>query len=278
MSDFLIWYYPLLFLVIGLCVGSFINVIIYRYPIIMMMDNLSKKRFSLCYPPSHCPGCKSKIKKMDNIPVVSWIMLKGKCRHCHMDFSIRYMATEFIFGAVFLSTVMVFYPDHDIKSIACLLILFSFLYCVFFIDIKHFLIPDVMTLPLIVMGFLFSHFGFIPVTLVESVSGALIIYVIISITGYLFKYFRGVDGIGFGDYKLFAVGGAWVGIFQIQYLIICSSAFGCVFYIINKLKTISSAKDVSHLDDIDIIKEYIIPFGPAICLSILLNVFIGFYF
>ncbi|ETO41256.1 hypothetical protein X965_11045 [Morganella sp. EGD-HP17] len=188
------------------------------------------------------------------------------------------MMTELVFGVVFLFMTVLYYPDHDVISISCFLILFSFLYCVFFIDIKHFLIPDVMTFPLIIMGFVFSYFGFISVTLTESVSGALIIYAIVFFTGFLFKYFRGIDGIGFGDYKLFAAGGAWVGVFQIQYLIIFSSVFGCVFYIINKFKTISTAKNISHLDDIGILKEYIIPFGPAICLSILSNVFINIFF
>ncbi|WP_072144600.1 A24 family peptidase [Morganella sp. EGD-HP17] len=277
MSDFLIWYYPILFLVIGLCVGSFVNVVLYRYPV-MMMAGHSEKKLSLFYPPSHCTNCKNKIRKADNIPVISWIILKGKCRHCNAGFSVRYMMTELVFGVVFLFMTVLYYPDHDVISISCFLILFSFLYCVFFIDIKHFLIPDVMTFPLIIMGFVFSYFGFISVTLTESVSGALIIYAIVFFTGFLFKYFRGIDGIGFGDYKLFAAGGAWVGVFQIQYLIIFSSVFGCVFYIINKFKTISTAKNISHLDDIGILKEYIIPFGPAICLSILSNVFINIFF
>ncbi|MEY0302896.1 A24 family peptidase [Providencia manganoxydans] len=277
MDSFLAWYYPILFLIIGACIGSFINVVIYRYPIIMLQDKNKPKKISLFYPASHCTSCNKKILKTDNIPIISWLLRKGECRHCGSTYSIKYLITEAVFSVVYLSVFILFYPQYGINSTICILVIFSYLYCIFFIDLKHFLIPDIMTIPLIILGFISAWYNFIPITIMESVIGSIVIFTIIFITGFLFKYFRGIDAIGFGDYKLFAVGGAWCGIFHIQYLIIFSSIFGIIFYIINKKANICSTKNISYLDDIIEIKDKVIPFGPSICLSIILNVLIIFY-
>lgn len=269
MSLFLCWYIPCVIFILGLCVGSFVNVVIYRYPLIMLQNNNSTfKKMSLSYPESHCTTCKNKILKRDNIPVLSWILRKGKCRYCNTSFSIRYMITEIVFGLVFLFTELYLYPEFSLFSIAAILILFSYLYCIFFIDLKHFLIPDVMSYTLLIMGLCCAYFKLIPISIAASFSGAIFAFIIISISGLIFKIARGIDGLGFGDYKLFAVGGAWVGFFNIPYLIILASLIGILFFGLNKKYHFSSIENKDYLDDLLEQKDNVIPFGPAICLSI----------
>lgn len=205
---------PITFFIIGVCIGSFVNVVIYRYPLIMLQKyNSSFNKISLSYPASHCTVCKNKILKRDNIPVLSWLLRKGRCRYCDTKISINYLITEAFFGFVFLFSVLYLYPSVGILSVIAVLILFSYLYSIFFIDLKFFLIPDVMCYSLLFLGFIFSYFNLIPISIILSLSGSVFAYIIVYVSALIFKMIRNIDGIGFGDYKLFAVGGAWVGFF-----------------------------------------------------------------
>lgn len=278
MSLFLSWYMPITFFIIGLCIGSFVNVVIYRYPLIMLQKyNSSFNKISLSYPASHCTTCKNKILKRDNIPVLSWILRKGRCRYCDTKFSASYLITEFLFGLVFLLTELYLYPNVGILSVIVVLVIFSYLYCIFFIDLKYFLIPDIMCYSLLFLGFISAYFTLIPTSIILSLSGSVFAYIIVYISGFIFKLIRNVEGIGLGDYKLFAVGGAWVGFFNIPYLIILSSLIGLVFYILNKKFQISSIENISYLDDLIAVKHKVIPFGPAICISIYIYILYLFY-
>lgn len=278
MSLFLSWYMPITFFIIGLCIGSFVNVVIYRYPLIMLQKyNSSFNKISLSYPASHCTTCKNKILKRDNIPVLSWILRKGRCRYCNAKFSISYLITEFLFGLVFLFTELYLYPNVGILSVIAVLVIFSYLYCIFFIDLKYFLIPGVMCYSLLFLGFICAYFNLIPTSIILSLSGSVFAYIIVYISGFIFKLIRNMEGIGLGDYKLFAVGGAWVGFFNIPYLIILSSFIGLVFYILNKKFQFSSMDNISYLDDLIAVKHKVIPFGPAICISIYFYILYLFY-
>ncbi|HIE4215492.1 TPA: prepilin peptidase [Proteus mirabilis] len=269
MNLFLSWYMPITFFIIGVCIGSFVNVVIYRYPLIMLQKyNSSFNKISLSYPASHCTVCKNKILKRDNIPVLSWLLRKGRCRYCDTKISINYLITEAFFGFVFLFSVLYLYPSVGILSVIAVLILFSYLYSIFFIDLKFFLIPDVMCYSLLFLGFIFSYFKLIPISIILSLSGAVFAYIIVYVSALIFKMIRNIDGIGFGDYKLFAVGGAWVGFFNIPYLILLSSFIGIIFYLLNKIFRFSSIDNLNYLDDLTSVKDRVIPFGPAICISI----------
>lgn len=199
--------------VIGLAIGSFLNVVIYRLP----------RGESLWNPPSHCPQCGNRIAWYDNIPVVSFILLRGKCRHCHARIPWRYPLVEVLCGLLFLLTSMHHLPSSTgLPSLIGLLkavVFVSFLLPIFFIDLEHQIIPDSLSYPLLLSGIFFSSLqGLLIPSLIGAAVGAGIFFAIL----YLSLLFLRQEGMGMGDVKLAAGIGAYFG-WQIALLAFFSS-------------------------------------------------------
>ncbi|EBE6988904.1 prepilin peptidase [Salmonella enterica] len=281
-------YYGIFFILsmlTGMCAGSFMNVVIYRLPLMMLGDMRGDEGFSLAWPPSHCPVCRSRIKFYDNIPVVSWLLLKGRCRHCQTHIPQFYPVTEAVTGGVFavifltlsgpVSTLLTF---SGAAGLLPPLLLFCLLYCITAIDFRHYLIPDVLSLGLLWSGMVFSVCGVIPVFPFQAVTGCVLSWCIISAVQYGYRVIRRHEGLGGGDAKLFAAASVWVGLSQVPWLILFSAVCGGVLYGIKAFyqrKILIPAPDRlpgEGADEADY-NGFYIPFGPAIALATLIIFF-----
>ncbi|OBT17303.1 methyltransferase [Vibrio sp. UCD-FRSSP16_10] len=247
MLDFYFTYYPMLFpilvTILGLIIGSFLNVVIHRLPI--MMEREWQKEFAEAYPElkldvptevfnisvprSRCPKCKTQIKAIDNIPVLGWLNLKGRCRSCSTKISPRYPLIELLSGALCLTIALYFQPG--IYAIALLGFTWVLL-CATFIDLDTMLLPDSLTLPLMWAGLALSVFGISPISLHDAVIGAIAGYLSLWSVYWLFKLLTGKEGMGYGDFKLLAALGAWLGWQSLPLIILLSSLVGLIFGII----------------------------------------------
>ncbi|GAB6139741.1 A24 family peptidase [Methylosoma difficile] len=223
----------------GLMVGSFLNVVIYRLPI-MMQRNWRKEcteylqlepnptdddePFNLMVPLSRCPNCQTPIKPYQNLPVVSYLLLKGRCAACSQPISSRYPLIE-----AFTALLSVFVAWHFGYSAQCgfaLLLTWS-LVALSFIDIDHHLLPDSINLPLIWLGLILSLFN-VFTDAHTSIIGAVAGYMGLRMVYHLFKFATGKEGMGFGDFKLLALFGAWLGWQYLPLIILLSSLVGAV--------------------------------------------------
>ena len=235
--------------VLGAIIGSFLNVCIHRLP----QDK------SVVSPPSHCPYCGTPIRFYDNIPLVSFILLRGRCRGCKARISLRYPLVELLTGL--FSVILL----HRYGISPLYLIYFAFftsLTVVSFIDLSHKIIPDVVSLPGIVIGLAVS--GLHPqLALKDSLIGVLLgggtLYLVAS--GYYWIAKR--EGMGGGDIKLLAMIGAFIGWKGVLFTILCSSLLGAV--VGGALMLISSAVD----------SKYAVPFGPFLSLGAIIYVLWG---
>jgi leader peptidase (prepilin peptidase)/N-methyltransferase len=196
----------------GLVVGSFLNVCIHRLPL----------RESLASPPSHCPHCKSPVKPYDNIPVVSYLMLRGRCRHCGAPISVQYPIVELATAVMFVSAYLLFDPPLFYQRVlfACAMIV------LFVIDLEHRILPDVITLPGIVAGFISSFF--MPPGWMSSLMGLVIGGGSLWVMGELYFLLRREEGMGFGDVKMLAMIGAFLGWKLMLLTLVLSSFVGSV--------------------------------------------------
>jgi leader peptidase (prepilin peptidase)/N-methyltransferase len=243
----------------ALCVGSFLNVVIYRLPIMMEREWQSQvndtvdteaEAFSLSAPASTCPKCGHKIKWFENIPVISYLALRGKCSGCKTPISIRYPSIELI-SAITVAFAVYVYGFNEISlSVA---IFTWILISLIFIDIDHQLLPDKLTLPLLWLGLLVNSFGLFT-SLENAVYGAMAGYLSLWSVYWAFKLLTGKEGMGYGDFKLLAALGAWVGIGQLPLIILLSSLVGAIFGVCMILFS-------KHA------KENPIPFGPYLAIA-----------
>lgn len=267
MYSFIYFFYLFLAFIVGCCIGSFVNVVIYRLPLIIF-NRGGGELLTLSFPHSHCPHCKFKVYKRDNIPVISWFLLEGKCRHCKNTISKIYPLSEFIFGVIF-STVFYFsYQNNELITIVIFLIAFSTCYAIFFIDLKWYIIPDELSYLLIWLGLISSVMKWTSVIPIQAVLGCVFIWVCIKAIIIVFKRVTGKEGMGDGDAKLFAAGATFIGISQVHWLFLLSSIFGIICYVIFRLYSYSPDRgDYKSYYDID--EKHHVPFGPAICLAII---------
>ncbi|ENT3641956.1 A24 family peptidase, partial [Salmonella enterica] len=235
------WLFFLLCLLTGMCAGSFMNVVIYRLPLMIFGTGDGDERFSLAWPPSHCPVCHHRIRFYDNIPVMSWLVLRGKCRRCRTRISAVYPLTEAItglwFAVVYLCLAGPVNTLLTISGAAALLpplVLFCLLYCITVTDVRHYLIPDVLSLGLLWSGLVLSVCGLIRVSPFQAVTGCVLAYCLISAVQYGYRVIRGHEGLGGGDAKLFAAASVWVGLSQVPWLILFSAVCGGVLFGIKK--------------------------------------------
>jgi len=228
---------PVVF-ILGLIIGSFLNVVIYRLPIMMQnqwrdecyefleQENPTPTdgKFNLVEPNSTCPKCQHKIKPWENIPIISYLFLGGKCSNCKTKISIRYPLVELATGL--LSALLAWYFGFS-PALLVLLFFTWALVALTMIDIDHQLLPDAITLPLLWAGLLVNTQGIIT-DLHSAVIGAAAGYLILWTVYWLFKILTGKEGMGFGDFKLLAALGAWFGWQFLPLTIILSSLVGAV--------------------------------------------------
>jgi leader peptidase (prepilin peptidase)/N-methyltransferase len=222
---------------LGLTVGSFLNVVIYRLPLMMesrwrrdcceLLEIASEKQdapLNLATPNSHCPHCKTAIKPWQNIPVLSYLLLGGKCSHCRVSISPRYPAVELVTGLMTLALLWVFPLSPAL--LGAVLLTWS-LIALTMIDVDHQLLPDDITLPLLWLGLLFNLTSTY-IGLTDAVIGAMAGYLILWTIYHIFKLLTGKEGMGYGDFKLLAALGAWLGWQMLPEIILLSSLVGAV--------------------------------------------------
>ena len=222
--------------ILGLLIGSFLNVVIHRVPKMMQResDNYVAQesglppphtdRYDLVLPRSACPHCGHQITALENIPVLSWLALRGKCSQCKAPISPRYPAIEALTGL--LSVYLVWHLGSGVAGLASLPFLWL-LIAMTFIDADTKLLPDDLTLPLLWLGLLVNLNGaFVP--LHEAVIGAAAGYLALWTVYWLFKLATGKEGMGYGDFKLLGALGAWMGWTMLPLIILLSSVVGAV--------------------------------------------------
>jgi leader peptidase (prepilin peptidase)/N-methyltransferase len=220
----------------GLLIGSFLNVVVYRLPVMAQreLDNYiaheagkdlpHPDRFNLMVPRSACPHCGHRISALENIPIVSWLLLRGKCSACKAPISARYPVVEAVTGL--LSALLVWHLGSGWLGLASLVFAW-FLIAMTLIDYDTKTLPDDLTYPLLWLGLLINLNGTI-VPLRDAVIGAMAGYVSLWAVYWLFKLVTGKEGMGYGDFKLLAALGAWMGWAMLPTIIILSSAVGAV--------------------------------------------------
>lgn len=181
--------------------------------------------FNLCYPASHCPQCQHSIAWFDNIPILSYLGLRGKCRHCLQNISFRYPLVESL--TAFLSVLIAIRFGWNPATAAGLLLLWI-LIAVTFIDIDHTLIPDNLTLPGIWLGLFINVFDVFQ-NASSAILGAIGGYLILWSVYWIFKWITQKEGLGYGDFKLLAMLGAWLGWQMLPLIVLISSFMGAVF-------------------------------------------------
>jgi leader peptidase (prepilin peptidase)/N-methyltransferase len=235
-------------LVTGMVVGSFLNVCICRMP----------KDESVVSPPSHCPHCDYRIRWYDNIPLFSYLLLRGKCRGCGTGISLQYPLVELLNGLLTLALFLRFGPT---LAFLVLFLFCSALVVITFIDLEHQIIPDEISLPGIVVGFIFSFF--LPDhSWLNSLLGILLGGGSLLLVAYAYQWLTGKEGMGGGDIKLLAMMGAFLGWKSIPFIIFASSLVGSVVGI----TIILVQKKDSKLA---------IPFGPYLAFGAVLYIFYG---
>jgi leader peptidase (prepilin peptidase) / N-methyltransferase len=233
-------------LVFGLLIGSFLNVVIYRLPIMLEREWRAESLeilgtvpdgapadtpFNLVVPRSACPACKAPITALQNIPVVSYLFLRGRCASCGVRISPRYPAIEALTGL--LSAAVAWKFGFGAPALAAL-VLTWFLVALTFIDIDTQLLPDTLTLPLLWLGLLLSLWAPlqpgspIPQVPSEAIIGAVAGYLSLWSVYHLFRLITGKEGMGYGDFKLFAAFGAWLGWKMLLPLVMFAAAVGAV--------------------------------------------------
>jgi len=234
--------------IFGVCIGSFLNVCIFRLP----------AGKSIVHPPSSCPGCNAAIRFYDNIPVLSWFILRGQCRNCHTPIAFRYVMVELLGG--FMAVCVYFRFGPSVQGI----IYFSFiaaLLVITFIDIDYHIIPDVISLPGILLGFAASFF--IPtLTWMDSLIGILAGGGSLYAVAWGYERITGKEGMGGGDIKLLAMIGAFIGWQGVLLTIFMGSAIGTLVGLIDMR---AKKKDMKMR----------IPFGPFLALGAIIHLFLG---
>ena len=228
----------------GLLTGSFLNVVIYRVPVMMErgwtlfakehlqleLTEAEKQPFNLLKPDSRCQHCGTPIKPWQNIPVISYILLRGQCGSCQTPISIRYPAIELL-TAVMFAVVAIVYGWSWLTLTG--LVLTAFLIALTFIDADTQYLPDQLTLPLVWLGLLANYAGGL-VSLQQAVLGAVCGYMSLWLLNFVHKLWRGFDGMGAGDFKLLAALGAWLGTAVLPVIVFVAALVGVVAAVVLK--------------------------------------------
>lgn len=225
---------------VSLMIGSFLNVIISRLPVMLEREwkhecneflgntestQIDASTFNLAVPRSQCPNCGHQITAKENIPVLSYLFLRGKCIDCKTPISLQYPLVEI--ATAILSVIVAAKYGFSVETLALLFMTWT-LVTLFMIDAKTMLLPDNIVFPLLWLGIILNLNGFFT-SLESSVIGAIAGYMILWSLFHLFKLITGKEGMGYGDFKLLAALGAWGGWEVLPFIVFASSAFGAVF-------------------------------------------------
>lgn len=228
------------FALLGLVVGSFLNVVIYRLPVMMQrswesqcqelleLELTPRERFDLIKPDSRCPHCGTRIGALENIPVLSYLLQRGRCKHCANTISVRYPFIELLTAV--LSAVTAWHFGYGSTALFAVLLTWA-LIAMSFIDIDHQLLPDDLTLPFLWLGLFLSLFGLFT-DMSSAIIGAIAGYLSLWLVYHLFKLATGKEGMGYGDFKLFALFGAWLGWQSLPLVLLLSSLVGATLGIL----------------------------------------------
>ena len=243
----MIFFYSFIIFLLGTSLGSFANVCIYRLP----------KSKQIISGRSFCPRCKKKIIWYDNLPLISFIFLNGKCRNCNKSISARYFIVELITGISFL---LIYFNYKDFNTIVFLSILVLILIMIFFIDLENFIIPDTLNFSIMGLAILKNFLPNFNTSLIheinQSIIGGIVGYLSIWLIIYLYKTFKKIDGMGLGDAKLMAGTGLLFGWQSIPFVLFVSSILGLFFVVPSLIKKQKNLRTE-------------IPFGPFIILACL---------
>ncbi|EED34996.1 type IV fimbrial biogenesis protein,prepilin cysteine protease (C20) PilD [Luminiphilus syltensis NOR5-1B] len=254
----------------GATIGSFLNVVIYRLPRMMEQgwrrdccelleqEAPEEKPLSLAVPNSQCPHCQAPIKPWQNIPLISYLALRGKCANCDGPISIRYPLVELASALLCVAAGITF--GYSLELLGALLLIWASI-ALTGIDIDTRLLPDSITLPVLWLGLVFNLFG-VFTSLEAAVMGAMAGYLILWSVYWLFKLVTGKEGMGYGDFKLLAAFGAWFGWQSLPLIIVLSSFVGAVIGILLVMLK-RSGRDIP------------MPFGPYLAGAGLLFLFYG---
>lgn len=232
----------------GLIVGSFLNVVIYRLPIMLerqwqaetphaheadatSVTQVLPEKFNLVVPRSACPNCHHPISAIHNIPLVSYLALRGRCAHCRARISPRYPLVELVCGIL---TALAAWRFGYGATAACAAVVTWFLIALAAIDLDHQLLPDLLTLPLLWLGLLASLSGWalsghsLPVAPANAILGAAVGYLALWSVYHAFRLLTGKEGMGYGDFKLLAALGAWMGVQMLLPIVLMAAAVGAV--------------------------------------------------
>jgi len=250
---------------LGMCIGSFLNVVIYRLPKMMQQDwheqccelmdmkdeDVSEQQqVNLIFPGSSCPACQHKITALENIPVISYLFLKGRCSSCKVKISLQYPIIEMFTG---LATAYVaWHFGFSLQTLFAVFFTWA-LICLSVIDLEHSLLPDDITLPFMWLGLACNIFG-VFTDINSSLIGAMLGYAILWIIFISFKTVTGKEGMGYGDFKLLALLGAWLGWQSLPLIILLSSIAASV---IGLAMIIFKGRD----------KAAAFPFGPYLAIA-----------
>lgn len=241
---------PILFafaLLFGACIGSFLNVVILRLP---------NPKQSVIFPASHCPKCLTPLRWFENLPILSYIFLRGKCKHCKVHISLQYPIVELTMALLSAALLFTFGVSYDYLGF---FVFTAALLVIIVIDIHHQIIPDLISLPGIVLGFGFSFLNS-TITWQSSLIGLLVGGGILYGVAVLYFLIRKIDGMGGGDIKLLAMLGAWLGWQSLPFVIFVSSFTGTIIGLI----AMAYQKKGGHTR---------IPFGPFLSIAALLFMF-----
>lgn len=224
--------------VLSLAIGSFLNVVIYRLPLILQRSwktqcnelfelddsEAEQEPFNLIVPRSRCPGCGHLITALENIPLISYLLQRGRCKHCNAKISVRYPVIELLTAV--MSVIVAWKFGVSWQALFAILLTWA-LISLTFIDIDTQLLPDNITLPFLWLGILLNLNGTFS-DIQSSIIGAVAGYLSLWSVYHLFKLATGKEGMGFGDFKLLALLGAWIGWQMLPLIIILSSVVGAV--------------------------------------------------
>lgn len=273
--------FTIFFFILGCLLGSFFNVVILRYP--LMIDNANtndikewlkeknivvpnelqedKKGIDLSFPASHCFSCKTPLKWYHNIPLFSYIFLRGKCGFCKSNISIQYPFVELLSGVILAFTYIYFIPQG---LILFALAAFLFLVCLILaaIDLKVFLLPDALTYTILWVGLLLTtqNISLLNITTLDSIYGIVTGYLSLYIIALIGKLATGKDAMGNGDFKLLAALGAYIGFKGALFGVFFSPFIGLLTWLIMKILK----KDAS-----------LIPYGPSLIVGCITYMFYG---
>ena len=239
----------LIVFIFGLIFGSFFNVLIHRIPKSIQSPKKESLFSAISFPKSYCPKCKKGLFVVHNLPIISWLFLLGKCYFCKAKISIRYPLIELLSGLIFLYC----FWQYDMTAEFFLwLVFFSILLILFFIDLETFFLPDCLTIPLMLVGILKSLLYPFPIDPISAIVGGLVGFFALFILNAIYKFWKGIDGFGFGDFKLLAALGGWFGATLIIPIVVLGALVALIA--VGLLSCVGKRLNLQTM----------IPFGPAL--------------